>query len=106
MSHGPGFLGPVRFIERKTIVYDSVFGWPPMLTFLSHDIPRRFGDRDANVTVDAYIYSLIEPVVDKIEAAKTDGAVGEVRCVGDTVGRGHTDSLIAPYSQSFKGKSL
>src|SRR5688572_20630724 len=26
-SHGPGFLGPMRFIERKTIVYDSVFWW-------------------------------------------------------------------------------
>ena len=49
-----------------------------MLTFLAHDIPRRFGDRDANVTVDAHIYSLIEPVVNKIEAAKTDGAVGEL----------------------------
>jgi hypothetical protein len=79
----------VRFIERKTIVYDSDFGWPPMLTFLAHDIPRRFGDRDAYVTVDAHIYSLIEPVVNKIEAAKTDGAVGELRCVRETFGRGH-----------------
>jgi hypothetical protein len=60
-----------------------------MLTLLAHDIPRRFGDRDANVTVDAHIYSLIEPVVNKIEAAKADRAVGKLRRVGNTLGRGH-----------------
>jgi hypothetical protein len=60
-----------------------------MLTLLTHDIPRRFGDRDANVTVDAHIYSLIEPVVNKIEAAKTDRAIGKLRRVGNTLSRGH-----------------
>lgn len=74
-----------------------------MLTLLAHDIPRRFGDRDANVTVDAHIYSLFEPVVNKIEAAKTDGAVGEIRWVGNALGRGHDRFLIAPYRQSFQG---
>jgi len=41
------------------------------------------------MTVDAHIYALVEPIVNEVETAKTDGTVWKFRSGGDTFGSGH-----------------
>jgi hypothetical protein len=47
-----------------------------LLAFLVDYVPGGFGYGQAYVAVDANIYFLVEAIVDKVEAAGTDGAGG------------------------------
>ena len=84
----------------------SVFGWPLLLTLFANDLPCRFGDRYAYVTVDAHIYSLSEAIVNKIESAKADRTVGKLREVRDAFGGGHTRFCYPPTPSAVQGKIL
>jgi hypothetical protein len=49
-------------------------------------VPGGFGNGQAYVAVDTNVYFLVKPIVDKVEAAGTDGAGGKLRFVGDAFG--------------------
>jgi hypothetical protein len=90
--------------DSKSLAYDSVLRRPVFLPFFADHFPRRLGNGQAYVAIDANIYFLVEAIVDKVEAAGTDGAGGKFRLVGDTFGGGHLTSCYPTNAFRFQGK--